>query len=232
MNCIETGRLLNAYADGELDLQTAVAIEAHLQGCARCRASAAGLRTLRAAIYRACEPDSAPATLRAAVRADLAAPAAARPASRAVWMAAAPGIAALAIAGWLFVAQLLNGPGPAAPDANRVVYHIAGSENVDASLRTLKNHLDAAPGLHVVVVAHNNGIEFLLEGAKDGTGRPYVAMLQDFRERGVEFRVCTNTLTRRQIDTRTVVREAVLVPSGIAEISRLQGREGYTYLRL
>jgi intracellular sulfur oxidation DsrE/DsrF family protein len=233
MNCIDTGRLLNAYADGELDLQSVVAIEAHLQSCARCRASAGGLRALHAAIHRACEPASAPARLRAAVRADLAAPAVARPpASRAAWIAAAPGIAALLVAGWILVAQPWQGPASAAPDANRVVYHIASSENVDASLRTLKNHLDAAPGLHVVVVAHNNGIEFLLEGARDGTGRPYVAALQDLRERGVEFRVCTNTLTRRQIDARKVVREAVLVPSGIAEISRLQGREGYTYLRL
>jgi hypothetical protein len=55
--------------------------------------------------------------------------------------------------------------------------------------------------------------------------------VRELRERGVEFRVCTNTLTRKHIDARTVVPEAVLVPSGIAEMSRLQGREGYTYLR-
>ncbi|MFN3565196.1 MAG: DsrE family protein, partial [Burkholderiaceae bacterium] len=64
------------------------------------------------------------------------------------------------------------------------------------------------------------------------TGRPYAEIVRDFRERGVEFRVCTNTLTRRQIDTAAVIPEAVLVPSGIAEISRLQAREGYVYLRL
>lgn len=28
------------------------------------------------------------------------------------------------------------------------------------------------------------------------------------------------------------IQEAVLVPSGIAEISRLQGQEGFVYLRL
>jgi intracellular sulfur oxidation DsrE/DsrF family protein len=78
----------------------------------------------------------------------------------------------------------------------------------------------------------NSGIRFLLQGAADADGKPYVTLLRDYRERGVEFRVCTNTLTRQQIATSAVVPEAVLVPSGIAEIGRLQGREGYTYLRL
>jgi intracellular sulfur oxidation DsrE/DsrF family protein len=86
--------------------------------------------------------------------------------------------------------------------------------------------------LHAVVVAHNAGIEFLLRGARDENGRPYEEIVRDFRERGVEFRVCGNTLKRRRIDTTAVIPEAVLVPSGIAELARLQGREGYVYLRL
>ena len=232
MNCVETNRILNAYLDGELELQPALAVEAHLQQCARCRAAATNLHALRSALARACEPAIAPARLRSAVRAELSA-AAAPVAARGAWLAAAPGIAALLIAGWILLVQPWSTrPTAAATDGMRVVYHIASSENVDASLRTLKNHLDAAPGLQVVVVAHNNGIEFLLQGAKDAAGQPYVATLRDLRERGVEFRVCTNTLARRHIDTRAVVPEAVLVPSGIAEVSRLQGREGYTYLRL
>ena len=88
------------------------------------------------------------------------------------------------------------------------------------------------PGLRVIVVAHSDGIKFLLQGAKDAEGQPYFRVLRELRERGVEFRVCTNTLTRHQIDTRAVVPEAALVPSGIAEISRPQEREGYIYLRL
>lgn len=235
MKCADVNRLLSAYVDGELELQSALAMEAHLQECSKCRAGMAGVQVLRAAISRACEPVKAPSRLHMAVRAQLAAdaaPPAAR--SRAVgnWLAAAPGIAALLIVGWLALAQPWNAQSNAGTPGGRVVYHLAGGNHVKANLRTLKNHLDAEPNLRVVAVAHSDGIDFLLQGAKDPDGRPYVELLRDLRERGVEFRVCTNTLTRQQIDTRAVVPEAVLVPSGIAEIARLQKQEGYTYLRL
>jgi intracellular sulfur oxidation DsrE/DsrF family protein len=234
MNCAEAGRLLNPYVDGELELRSALAVEEHLQGCSRCQVSAAGLHALRAAVNRACEPPLAPARLRASVRRSLSSAAPAAPAVwRHPWLVAAPGIAALLLAIWMLLAQPWQGPAAShAADGARVVYHVASNDNVSAILRTLKNHLDAAPGLQVVVVAHNNGIEFLLQGAVDEGGRPYAAAVRDFRQRGVEFRVCTNTLTRRHIDAAAVIPEAVLVPSGIVEISRLQSREGYTYLRL
>jgi intracellular sulfur oxidation DsrE/DsrF family protein len=232
MNCTEINDLLGAYVDGELELRTSLAIEGHLETCAKCRATAQGVQALGSAISRACERAVAPDRLRGTVRSKMSVRAGRRPA-RGAWLAAAPGVAALLVTGWLALTQPWSTASNAlAGQGMRIVYHIAGADHVDASLRTLKNHLDAVPGLHVVVVAHNDGIKFLLQGASDGAGQPYVDALRDFRERGVEFRVCANTLARRQIDARSVVPEAALVASGIAEISRLQGREGYTYLRL
>jgi hypothetical protein len=233
MNCNEASPLLGAYVDDELDAGTAAAVAVHSGGCNRCRAELDRLTALRSAIGRACEPAAAPASLRAAVLADIRAhmrtATAARPA-RWQWLLAAPGVAALLLGLWIVMAQPWQAA--AQPDGTRVVYHVASTENLEAILRTMKNHLDASPGVRVVVVAHNSGVEFLLEGARDGSGQPYSPALREFRNRGVEFRVCTNTLARRNIDTRAVAAEAVLVPSGIAEINRLQGREGYTYLRL
>ncbi len=229
MNCEEAGRLLHAYADAELDLQSALTVEAHLQDCARCRASFAGVTALRAALARACEPERAPPPLRARIVRDLAARSAPPLVAqrRRAWLLAAPGIAALLLVAGLLLAQPWRSDG-----AQRVVLHVASADNVAANLRTLKNLLDATPNLQAVVVAHNAGIEFLLRGARDENGRPYEEIVRDFRARGVQFRVCGNTLTRRQIDAAAVIPEAVLVPSGIAELARLQGREGYVYLRL
>jgi uncharacterized protein len=234
MKCAEVTRLLNPYVDDELELQSALTVESHLQECPKCRAALTNVQALRAAISRACEPANAPTRLHKSVQTRLAgADTSRQPKSLGAWLAAAPGIAALLIAGWLALVQPWSArPGAETVQGIRVVYHIAGSDNVAANLRTLKNHLDAMPDLQVVVVAHSDGIKFLLQGAKDAEGQPYVSVLRELRERSVEFRVCTNTLTRQQIDTRTVVPEAVLVPSGIAEISRLQRREGYSYLRL
>lgn len=231
MNCSEVSRQLSAHVDGELESGAADAVGQHLLTCARCRSGAGSLRALRDAVARACAAEPAPSRLRVDVRAALRAQEPARPPSWTAWLVSTPGLAALLLVGWLLAAQPWNRPIPPMAGA-RVVYHVAGNDNVGAVLRTLRNHLDAAPEAKIVVVAHNSGVEFLLQGATDDSGRPYAADVGEFRARGVEFRVCTNTLTRRQIGMQAVIPEAVLVPSGIAEISRLQAREGYTYLRL
>jgi len=234
MNCIEVGRLLNAYVDAELALERSLAVEDHVADCARCRAALDGQGALHSALARSCAPERAPDRLRTWVRRVARDTPATKPVRRSKldWLAAAPGIAALLIVGALLIARPWQPGATAAPEGTRVVYHIASANDIGANLRTLKNHLDAEPRSQVVVVAHNNGIEFLLQGARDESGRAYAEIVRGFRERGVDFRVCTNTLTRRQIDPGTVIREAALVPSGIAEISRLQGKEGYVYLRL
>lgn len=233
MNCSEIARLLDAYADEELDPHSAHAVQAHLPGCARCRAALQSVQALRAALRRAAAGDAAPVALRERIQGRMSvAPSQGRTADRRGWLLAAPGVAALALAAYLTLARpWLTAPPQQAPGEQRVVYHIAGG-NVAATLRTLKNHLDATPNLKVVVVAHNDGIEFLLAGARDETGAEYATPVRELRRRGVEFRVCGNTLTRRNIDARAVIPDAVLVPSGIAEIGRLQSQQGYTYLRL
>lgn len=234
MNCPETTRLLNPYVDGELDLTASIAIEEHVEGCVRCGAALRGLQATRAAIGRHCEFRSAPESLASRVRAASVAREQAsgwRAALRSPLAVAAPGVAALLLASWLALSEVLMREAPSA-GPTRVVYHISNSSNAGAALRNLNNHLQAAPGVKVVVVAHNDGVDFLLRGARDESNRPYEAAVKSFRERGVEFRVCNNTLVRRQIPASEVLSEAVLVPSGIAEIGRLQSREGYAYMRL
>lgn len=231
MNCNAAERLLHAYADGELDLKDSIAVEEHLSACAPCRRSFAGLEATRAAIERHVAKPLAPESLRRRLETALTpAPAPSRIGAllRSPLAIAAPGMAALLIAVWLLVAGIAREPAA----AQNVVYHISNSETAGAALRSLSNHLNAAPGIRVVVVAHNNGVDFLLRGARDESGKPFEAAVREFGRRGVDFRVCYNTLERRGISAAEVIPGAALVPSGIAEISRLQGREGYAYMRL
>jgi intracellular sulfur oxidation DsrE/DsrF family protein len=233
MNCAEAARLLNAYTDDELELPAALAVQEHLESCARCRRSFAGLQAVRGAIARSVEARAAPQPLRETVHAALSGAAARRPWAmfRSPLAVAAPGLVALALAGWLALAGLNRDPAPLSAQT-RIVYHISSSDTASAALRNLGNHLQASPDVKIVVVAHNNGVDFLLRGARDESDRPYEAAVKRFRERGVEFRVCYNTLERRQIASSEVIPQATLVPSGIAEIGRLQSREGYVYMRL
>ena len=117
-------------------------------------------------------------------------------------------------------------------DANQVIYHINGGlEQATDGLRNIRNHLAVDPGVKIVVVTHYKGIDFLLEGARDKNGNPYDAAVDDLSMKGVEFRVCEFTLKGRNIDKGRVHPEAKIVPSGVAEIGRLQSQEGFAYLK-
>ncbi len=116
--------------------------------------------------------------------------------------------------------------------SSKVVYHVnEGVEKARVVLNNIKNHLDAEPTAKIVVVTHGAGIDFLLDGAKDRNGNPFDATVDTLQARGVEFRVCNNTLVSRKIDPKHVIPEATIVASGVAEIGRLQAKEGYVYLK-
>ena len=121
----------------------------------------------------------------------------------------------------------------ASPDAPiKTVYHFTnGLDEASRGLGNIRNHLAADPKARITVVTNGSGIEFLLEGAQDKNGNPYEVIVQDLKSRGVDFRVCNNTLVTRKIDKSKVIQEASIVPSGVAEAAKLQAREGYVYLR-
>ncbi len=114
----------------------------------------------------------------------------------------------------------------------QVVYHVAdGIEQAQRALGNAFNHLRAEPDTKIVIVALAYGVDFLVEGAKDKFGNPFADRVASLSTMGVQFRVCNNTLKGAKIDPATLLLEAKIVTSGVAEIARLQAREGYVYLR-
>lgn len=114
----------------------------------------------------------------------------------------------------------------------KAAYHI--NEDVDvaaAALRNINNHLNADPTAKIAVVTHSKGINFLLKGAVDKNGNAFEPIVDDLALKGVEFKVCNNTLTSRKIDKSQVISAGVIVPSGVAEIARLQAQDGYVYVK-
>ena len=128
-----------------------------------------------------------------------------------------------------------SGPTPPAQAASapvRVVYHMTlGLDEAQRGLGNIRNHLAADPSARIVVVTNGNGIEFMLDGAKDRNGNPFDVSVQELKSRGVGFSLCNNTLVQRKIDRSRVIPEADIVTSGVAEAARLQAREGFVYLR-
>ncbi len=114
----------------------------------------------------------------------------------------------------------------------KVVYHLSeGIPQASRAIGNIRNHLAADPSAKIVVVTHGLGIDFLIDGATNQLDQPFAGSISDLANKGVEFRVCNNTLTSRKISADKLVMEAKVVPSGVAEVARLQAKEGFVYLR-
>lgn len=129
------------------------------------------------------------------------------------------------VAAWLVVA----GVGAFAQDA--VVYHFDHTESQALKgLRNIRNHLDSDPTAKITVVAHAEGIDFLLEGAKDRNGSPYAGPVSALKARGVRFEVCEITLKNRNLKREQFIEEADFTPSGVVRITKLQ-KQGFAYIK-
>jgi intracellular sulfur oxidation DsrE/DsrF family protein len=115
---------------------------------------------------------------------------------------------------------------------DKVVYHLnEGLAQASNGLRNIGNHLEVNPDAKIVVVSHAQGVDFLMKGATDKNGAKYEDLVERLKQRGVQFDVCEITLRNRKLKREQFIADATFVPSGVAEVTRLQQREGYAYLR-
>lgn len=126
---------------------------------------------------------------------------------------------------------LVGGAALADNQEDKVVYHVNDVANATAPLRNIGNHLEVNPKAKIVVVTHAQGVDFLMEGAKDKNGNPYNVQVETLAGQGVTFDVCEITLRNRKLDRKQFIPESVFVPSGVAEIAKLQSRGGYAYIK-
>ena len=113
----------------------------------------------------------------------------------------------------------------------KVVYHFdSGLEQATKGLRNINNHLEVDPKARLVAVTHADGVDFLMEGARDRFG-PFDARVQDLMGKGVKFQVCEITLRVRKLRKDQFILGVEFVPSGVVQITHLQQKEGYAYLK-
>ena len=107
---------------------------------------------------------------------------------------------------------------------DKVVYHIDNAqEQATKALRNVRNHLDVAPDTKIIVVAHAEGIDFLMEGAKDkkNPNIDYASLVSALKARGVRFEVCEITLRNRNIKKDQFIMDAEFTPSGVVRIGAI-----------
>ena len=114
-----------------------------------------------------------------------------------------------------------------------VVYHLDNASIQGLKgLRNIRNHLDVAPQTKIVVVTHAEGVDLLIEGAKDEKNAvEYAPLIAALKSRGVRFEVCEITLKNRKLNKDQFILDAEFTPSGVVRIADLQFQDKYAYVK-
>ncbi len=134
----------------------------------------------------------------------------------------------------LLLCAFMMGCSVAQAAGDKVVYHIDNAtQQATKGLRNIRNHLDVAPDTQIIVVTHADGIDFLLDGAKDKANPniDYASLVSALKARNVRFEVCEITLKNRGIGKDKFILDADFTPSGVVRVARLQARESYAYIK-
>ena len=107
---------------------------------------------------------------------------------------------------------------------------ILAATQAQGALRNIRNHLDTDATARITVVTHAQGVDFLMEGAKDASGGDFASQVSALAARGVKFEVCEITLKNRSLKKEQFIQEADFTPSGVVRITKLQ-LQGHAYLR-
>lgn len=119
----------------------------------------------------------------------------------------------------------------AAVAQDTVVYHIDHTANQALKgLRNVRNQLEVDPSAKITVVTHAEGVDFLMEGAKDPNGSPFAGPVSALVARGVKFEVCEITLRNRNLKKEQFIQEVEFTPSGAVRLTKLQ-KQGFAYIK-
>lgn len=139
----------------------------------------------------------------------------------------------LAMASVITAAFFLTPAVVIAAGATEVVYHIDDADEQGIKgLRNIRNHLDVSPETKIIVVTHANGVDIMLEGAKNKkNGMEYAPLVSALKSRGVKFEVCEMTLKNRKLKKDQFVLDTDFTPSGVVRIADLQYQNNFAYIK-
>ncbi len=101
-------------------------------------------------------------------------------------------VAALAVAG-------------AAAAQDKVIYHFdSGLAQATKGLRNIRNHLEVDPKAKIVVVAHADGVDFLMTGVQDANKNPYNVIGRGPQDAGRDVRGLPDHAAQSQARSQAV----------------------------
>ncbi|MBI3353570.1 MAG: DsrE family protein [Nitrospirae bacterium] len=120
----------------------------------------------------------------------------------------------------------------------KVVYHFNSDDQKihKAGLINIQNHLDAVgkENVEITAVLHGQGLTMLQKGKTEDDN---FLRVEQLKKQGVKFSVCNVTIQRQKLNKDELfvgqekIKDSDIVPSGVAEIARLQAEQGYAYIK-
>lgn len=111
-----------------------------------------------------------------------------------------------------------------APFEDKVVYHIDEPAMMAHALGNITNHLAVSPQAKITLLANGEAVRAMVQG-------DYSERIAQLQTKGVRFVSCNNSMRHFKIDPLTLTPGVVVVPAGVAELSRLQVAEHYAYIK-
>ncbi len=118
------------------------------------------------------------------------------------------------------------------PGAPGIVFHVDSDQKMNRVLRQIARHQAGNPTVPARVILIAEGVRPAMEGAVDTNGGDYSAQMEQLLMSGVRIFACENTLTSFNLSKDDLALGIETVPSGVAELGRLQVSEGWGYIKL
>ncbi|WP_394514345.1 DsrE family protein [Roseateles sp. DXS20W] len=115
----------------------------------------------------------------------------------------------------------------------RALYHVGeGDEQAKRALLFINNHLQSDPAAEIALVAHADGVQFLLHKAGSETSADFAKAVSALLKTGrVKFMACGITLANRGIDAKNLFEGVAVVRSGVLTLADLQNSRQFAYIR-
>lgn len=120
----------------------------------------------------------------------------------------------------------------------KVVYHFNSDDQKihKSGLINIQNHLDAVEkeNVEIVAILHGPGLTMLQHGK---TEEDNFLRVENLKKQGVKFGVCNITIQRLKLNKdelfvgKEKIKDSDIVPSGVAEIAKLQAEKGFVYIK-
>ena len=128
------------------------------------------------------------------------------------------------------IISITAGSGEASPPG--IVFHVDSDQKMNRILRQIARHQAGNPTIPSRVILIAEGVRPAMEGAVDANGGDYSAQMEQLLMSGVRIFACENTLTSFNLSSNDLALGIETVPSGVAELGRLQVKEGWGYIKL